>query len=110
MADEEKKITLEQRVQRGRIFKEFLEDQRTVGVFNLVRADLINRWRTTDKPEIAKELWHRMRGLETLQQGAQGYVADGELASQERDRKHDIDTEGYGSSPLVGADIRALKG
>ncbi len=89
------------RVTEGRSFAEFRESDSYKVVIGELADEIFKRWRSTDKPEVAKELWHRMRGVETFKQWVDQKIANGVTAVRELEQRRLTDEQGHGASPLV---------
>jgi hypothetical protein len=70
-------------------FKLFGEADETKTCLNALEAQFIERWAATDKPEIAHELWHRVRAVRQVRQEIQSRVDAGRLAQAEMKRDGD---------------------
>lgn len=79
-------------------FKAFIEADETKETLKALEAQFIERWATTDKPEIAHELWHRVRGLRQIRQEIQARIDAGHMAKAEMKRDGDYQKAQAGRS------------
>ncbi len=96
----------QKRISQGRVFKDFLEDERTKAVFQHVGNDLFAKWYSTDKAEEARDLWLKARGLRLLRDQMTVIVSQGKTAQDDAEREDDEDREGFGSKPTIGKKLR----
>ncbi len=95
----------QRRINQGRIYADFLEDERTKTVYQLVGNDLFSKWYNTDKGDEARDLWLKARGLRLLRESMMQIVSLGRTAQAEAEREDDED-QGYGSKPMTGKQLR----
>ncbi|MEZ5935828.1 MAG: hypothetical protein R3F54_28745 [Alphaproteobacteria bacterium] len=67
-------------------FKIFAAADETKECLAALEAQFTEKWATTDKPEVAQELWHRVRAVRQVRQVIQENIDAGKLADAEMKR------------------------
>ena len=99
--DDIEQRTLHERVRRGRLYKDFLENDLTKECFADQEQYYFVGLKNEDKPEKALDLWHRLRAVGRVIEAASLVVQDGELAKEQLERDERFAEQGPASKPVI---------
>lgn len=74
-------------------FQAFRDDESTQTCLEALERQFTETWASTDKPEIADALWHRVRAVRQFRQEIQARVDAGKVARAEMKRDGDYQSE-----------------
>ena len=78
-------------IARSDRFRDFRDSEEMKVCFVELEEQFVEKWAETDTPEVAQELWHRVRALRQIRTAVDACVADGDVARKEASR--------YGKEP-----------
>ena len=98
--------TLNERVAKGRLFSDYLDNPATAECFAVQETALIDGLKSSPRWEDARPYWERLRALLDVHLDAQMVVKDGERAQEEIDRQERYRDQGPSSAPIRRANTR----